>query len=427
MVQKETARNSSNCAATAIFANRGILEGFKPKTSGIIESKLSSPGITSTQTPFQFAQHAIFVNSFQHHFTSLQTICYLEIAPNVWSTANKSDESLWSLSLSVGLSYFFFPLRDFISDSVPTGHLMNHLTSSGNICSQRLWTLQGNLFLAEVQAVQVVKMIELQLRQCCSDCSNTSFFALVSSQCSVAHVHACTHSLLHSSAHTCIRSVIHIYTAAVRVQHEATPGCFPSSIDQMLLDFPCCLILGAQITRCISAAYLLCRHQARNVSYWNMNYICLVVGYCWDRNHDPLSLHQVLCSAFHTGSPSSPQQPYEKSLLVFISFIQTLARGRPCLVPHPVWDGYTQRLANARCSFIHTRAYQKIRIRIIKRYQMDASWPVIIYGWPSMHAIVSRSAGSRQHRHWLRGTKLSARWMWTRPFLSLYSGRESHE
>ena len=190
------------------------------------------------------------------------------------------------------------------------------------------------------------------------------------------------HSFIHLLTPAFVLSFI-FHTAAVRVQHEATPGCFPSSIDQMLLDFPCCLILGAQITRCISAAYLLCRHQARNVSYWNMNYICLVVGY-WDRDHDPLSLHQVLCSAFRTGSPSSPQQPYEKSLLVFISFIQTLARGRPCLVPHPVWDGYTQRLANARCPFIHTCAYQKIRISIIKRYQMDASWPVIIYGWPSI-------------------------------------------
>lgn len=63
-----------------------------------------------------------------------------------------------SLSFSLCWSNFFF-LRDFISDSLPTGHLMNHPPSSENICSQRLWTLQGKLFLAEVQAVLVVKMI----------------------------------------------------------------------------------------------------------------------------------------------------------------------------------------------------------------------------------------------------------------------------
>lgn len=36
---------------------------------------------------------------------------------------------------------------------------MSHLSSFENICSQRLQTLQGNLYLAEVQAVQIMRMI----------------------------------------------------------------------------------------------------------------------------------------------------------------------------------------------------------------------------------------------------------------------------
>lgn len=162
-----------------------------------------------------------------------------------------------------------------------------------------------------------------------------------------------------------------------------------------------------------------------------MNYICLLLGYCWDPDHDPCPLYQVLCSACLIGSPSVPWQPYEKSLLSFISLIQTLARVTLGLVPHPIRDGYTRCLANTGCSFIHTCAYQKLRFRIITKYKTDASWAVIIYecstGWPSVHASVSRFAIHSQNRHWPRGTKLSARWMWSLPFLSLYSGRESNK
>lgn len=51
-----------------------------------------------------------------------------------------------------------------------------------------------------------------------------------------------------------------------------------------------------------------------------------------------------------------------------------------------------------------------IRIRIRKKYKMDATWPVIVkggsMGCPPIQVRVSRSAARIQNRHWLMGRNI---------------------
>lgn len=63
------------------FTKKRFREGPKHKTLGVLRPSFLPLDHLKT-TPFQFAQLTIFVNSFQHHFTSLSTTYYLEIAPN---------------------------------------------------------------------------------------------------------------------------------------------------------------------------------------------------------------------------------------------------------------------------------------------------------------------------------------------------------
>lgn len=93
----------------------GFLKAPNPKPQGLLKSNILLLHHLE-QTLFQYAQLTNFVNfAFQHHFTSLYItlplIYYLEIASNEWSTANKSDELLWSLSLCWSLFFFSW---DFI-------------------------------------------------------------------------------------------------------------------------------------------------------------------------------------------------------------------------------------------------------------------------------------------------------------------------
>lgn len=173
---------------------------------------------------------------------------------------------------------------------------MSHLSSFENICSQRLQTLQGNLYLAEVQAVQIMRMIQLQLRKHCSTCNTTSFLAAVFSRCNFAVTHLFIPSFILSyTFYTLIYSF--------RVQHETTPEPFSSYITQIFLDLPFCLKLGMQTKWCISASYIFFIHYTSNVPFKNMQYMCFLLSHCWDPNHKHLTVCQVLCSAFLIGSP----------------------------------------------------------------------------------------------------------------------------
>lgn len=53
--------------------------------------------------------------------------------------------------------------------------------------------------------------------------------------------------------------------------------------------------------------------------------------------------------------------------------------------------------------------------RIIKKYRIDASCPIMIYGCstgcPPIHVRVRRSATSNQNKHWLNGRKIMLRWL----------------
>lgn len=59
------------------------------------------------------------------------------------------------------------------------------------------------------------------------------------------------------------------------------------------------------------------------------------------------------------------------------------------------------------------RLVRGISTRIMEKYRIDASWPMIIYGcstgWPPIHVRVNRSATNSQNRHWLRGRKVMLR------------------
>lgn len=52
-------------------------------------------------------------------------------------------------------------------------------------------------------------------------------------------------------------------------------------------------------------------------------------------------------------------------------------------------------------------------MRIMEKYRMDASWPMMTYGCstgcPPIHVRVIRSATSNQNKHWLRGRKVILR------------------
>lgn len=54
-----------------------------------------------------------------------------------------------------------------------------------------------------------------------------------------------------------------------------------------------------------------------------------------------------------------------------------------------------------------------IRIRMIKKYKIEASCPMVMNGcstgWPPIHVSVSRSATSSQNRHWLSGRNIILR------------------
>lgn len=54
-----------------------------------------------------------------------------------------------------------------------------------------------------------------------------------------------------------------------------------------------------------------------------------------------------------------------------------------------------------------------IRIRIIIKYRIDASWPMMMNGcstgWPPIHVSVIRSATRIQNRHWLSGRNVMLR------------------
>lgn len=54
-----------------------------------------------------------------------------------------------------------------------------------------------------------------------------------------------------------------------------------------------------------------------------------------------------------------------------------------------------------------------IRTRIMKKYKIDASCPIIIKGYstgcPPIHVSVSRSATKIQNRHWLNGRNIMLR------------------
>lgn len=59
------------------------------------------------------------------------------------------------------------------------------------------------------------------------------------------------------------------------------------------------------------------------------------------------------------------------------------------------------------------RLVRGMSTRIMEKYRMDASWPIMIYGCstgcPPIHVRVIRSATSSQNRHWLRGRKVMLR------------------
>lgn len=59
------------------------------------------------------------------------------------------------------------------------------------------------------------------------------------------------------------------------------------------------------------------------------------------------------------------------------------------------------------------RLVRGISSRIMEKYRMDASCPMIMYGcstgWPPIHVRVSRSATKSQNKHWLRGRKVILR------------------
>lgn len=55
-----------------------------------------------------------------------------------------------------------------------------------------------------------------------------------------------------------------------------------------------------------------------------------------------------------------------------------------------------------------------IRTRMIRKYRIEASWPIIINGCstgcPPIHVRVKRSATRIQNRHWLIGRNIKLRW-----------------
>lgn len=54
-----------------------------------------------------------------------------------------------------------------------------------------------------------------------------------------------------------------------------------------------------------------------------------------------------------------------------------------------------------------------IRIRIMEKYVMEASWPIMVYGCstgcPPIHVRVSKSTTKSQNRHWLIGRNVIPR------------------
>lgn len=48
-----------------------------------------------------------------------------------------------------------------------------------------------------------------------------------------------------------------------------------------------------------------------------------------------------------------------------------------------------------------------IKMRMMEKYRIEASWPMTMYGcstgWPPIHVSVIRSVTRIQNRHWLRG------------------------
>lgn len=61
-----------------------------------------------------------------------------------------------------------------------------------------------------------------------------------------------------------------------------------------------------------------------------------------------------------------------------------------------------------------------IRTKIMRKYRIEANWPIIIYGCstgcPPIHVRVNRSATRIQNRHWLIGRNIKLRWadVWSR-------------
>lgn len=54
-----------------------------------------------------------------------------------------------------------------------------------------------------------------------------------------------------------------------------------------------------------------------------------------------------------------------------------------------------------------------ISTRIMRKYRIDASCPIVIKGcstgWPPIHVSVSKSATRIQNRHWLNGRNIMLR------------------
>ena len=181
----------------------GFLKAPNPKPQGLLKSNILLLHHLE-QTLFQYAQLTNFVNfAFQHHFTSLYItlplIYYLEIASNEWSTANKSDELLWSLSLCWSL--FFFFMR-FYSDSLPRNHLMNHLCSFENICSQGCETSRETCFSLRCRLCKSWKWFSFSWE-------NTTQPATPPLSCLyVQPLQLCIHSFIHPFIHSFIHLLL---------------------------------------------------------------------------------------------------------------------------------------------------------------------------------------------------------------------------